>query len=1448
MIYENGNKRYQDETFYFDGHNSTIVLENGGGKTVWVQAALQAVLPHTEVAGRRAYETFLLSEGCAHIGIEWILQDKPRRYLVTAVTLYEQSQRLQSYRYVYEYGSGDTNSLENIPYVVEVESGAKRPTDKVEIGEYYSKMAKNHMNAKVFGTIEQYHEYIAQYHIIDAEWKKIAQINGAEGGVGKFFEECKTTSTLVERLLIPVVEDAISGGGAENFVDAFEKQREHIKRFKQLKHQINECTDILEKVQGFTKSFEKWNKEQKLFELLKGKAKAVFDIINQEYEQKNKEYKDILEEEVSLAKEIEHLDYKTQSYKLLQLENQVNEKQQKYNHALENHEKIETQRKMVSHRLASLQYARIQQGIEDCYREEETIKKSIERLSQDDVAAHIEEQLEENSQYLSGYYKNAIEEIETEIKQLENQKIRKKEELEKDKKEKSSDENQRSLLEKDKIANETRITDSRQELERLTSQILDMPQHETVESKRLKLQKRTQEIEKQTRESYDKLNLLEKERVIIAQNKEELIESLDKVKENLFKEQNNLDNLENSHEELLHKVHASNEKWAYIDSIYNNYSMLISSIETQIETSRIEYNKAMEIERISFRWIDEYGKSDFFIADSKLLSWIEEWKREFTLLVTGSEYIQGSEESSFPYWPITLITTEKEASKLRGYIEENREYISHPVWIMTDYEAGQYLNKEELNESELIFPLLWESNIQQAEFRQWKERLEKEAKISQDNRQISQAKYEAWKSLKQETISFLVKYPLELYQSLRDYIYEHKQQKNQMEKHLDSIYRREEQIILEEKDLISQKVELEREYTHIETIMEKIRTFLRIASEVEAYKKELEELVYPRLKTIQSRISILNRNIDDLTEQIEELKFLLNQKIRNRDTILDDVIYKEIKSYSPKYSSYSKDILISERENLKNERQKRQKGRRELEEGLNRIKKERSEKEEALENQLNQYPTLERTIRFLEEHGQEIKILIEKTRDLTQREKEANKEKEICKTQYDESNGLYKTRKEEFFAVYSETYKWAIPLTAIDRELTKESQNLKEKTKYIQEQLSRISLELLETKKSKEILEMKNERFEYLKDEITLAQLTQNEKLDLVYQKIKKIDEIIKKLEQTESIVKIKANELETQKQNFVQFCKSNITDIRLREMTLRGIEKLTQYEQVAQWEENLFNRITRTQRVAEDDLKTHDEELQLFIEFIHSYVQQVAEGLREIHRKTRVKIDDKWKEVYTIQVPEWEKLRGKEEIQEYILWIIGQLESGTYPGETHRKQIEKWLSVKQLLGIVTQDKKITVRCRKLTNQNTIAAMASSWESSNKWSGGEKWSKNMILFLGLLNFIAEKTGHVIEGQKRNRAVILDNPFGQASSDHVLNPVFFVAEQLGFKIITLTALAEGSFIRKYFPVVYSCRLRNAVDGTHIMAKELQIQRALFKDEELPSITRLETQEQLTLLGT
>lgn len=172
------------------------------------------------------------------------------------------------------------------------------------------------------------------------------------------------------------------------------------------------------------------------------------------------------------------------------------------------------------------------------------------------------------------------------------------------------------------------------------------------------------------------------------------------------------------------------------------------------------------------------------------------------------------------------------------------------------------------------------------------------------------------------------------------------------------------------------------------------------------------------------------------------------------------------------------------------------------------------------------------------------------------------------------------------------------------------------------------------------------------------------------------------------------------------------------------------------------------------------------------------------------------------------------------------------------RKSLEKWLDSRQLLQVVLKSEAMKVTCRKVMNDHQVTKASYSWEQSGRWSGGEKWSKNMTLFLGLLNYVAERRQYIKANMKLHRTVILDNPFGKASSDHVLSPVFFIAEQLGFQIIALTAHAEGKFLQDYFPIVYRRRLRTTTDSSkQIIEPAQQIQHAYFRDHAPETLERM-----------
>lgn len=86
--------------------------------------------------------------------------------------------------------------------------------------------------------------------------------------------------------------------------------------------------------------------------------------------------------------------------------------------------------------------------------------------------------------------------------------------------------------------------------------------------------------------------------------------------------------------------------------------------------------------------------------------------------------------------------------------------------------------------------------------------------------------------------------------------------------------------------------------------------------------------------------------------------------------------------------------------------------------------------------------------------------------------------------------------------------------------------------------------------------------------------------------------------------------------------------------------------------------RIAMIIDIAENDIKEHDKQIQKFINHLHSYLMTMSLELKAIPKKTMIKTEEDWEEIFTFNVPEWDEKKGKEELNKHIDWILKQLES----------------------------------------------------------------------------------------------------------------------------------------------------------------------------------------------
>lgn len=1447
VIYENGGKRYNDEVFTCAGHNTAILLENGGGKTVFIQAALQAVLPHTDLGERKAKETFVLEGSAAHIAIEWIISDKPRRYALTAVTLYLQNNELRSYKYVYEYGVEDKDHIESLPFTRE-EGERTRAATRVEMNEYYQKMSKEHIAAKTFATTKEFHQYIEEYFkIIPEEWRSITVINGGEGSVEAFFDGCKTTSDLVEKLLLPTVEEGLVGKGAQEFAGTFESQREHFNKHKQLERSIKESEKIKAEIEAYVTSFSTYNEQVKAYGAKKEEAKALWQLIeNKEAQTREKlafcdtEKKQIETKKKALQKGVALIEVE-------EAKEALNEAKVSYEKENEAYEKAKEKKEEKEKRRHALKLSRFQNNMNEAQAKIKLYEEQLALLGEDTEVEAIKEALEENRGEIKGYFEEQLAMLQKELGHCEREKERYLEEQREQEKEKKQLSEKLQRLRGDASKLIGKLEHQEKQMNQIKMLIVAQGANEDIESQEKKWKSRLTEIEENKLKLTQNLRMLEEQQVSLNQIITDSTNKHTKVLREASKASMQLEQLEAAHEKLLVEIKKALSVFEHLSSIYLKPQQVITALEEQVERLIGEKEEALLLERRHAHFLDNYEGRDFFTVEPLLEIWVEKWMNQFSLLQTGTAFIASLEDKELkqkmytqPKWAQLVVVSDGSEGELISLLEEQAVKMTYPVGVVTLSEARALLEQEEQVES-LIYPSTWSENMQTTFFEMHKKEAGKALEEAMTYRKQKEKELRDIEQVLEKVMNFLETYSHEKYASLREESDGFKRQEMELARMIEDA---KERLVQDQKEakLTSETLRKEtEEKNRLQGYMEKAEEYLSIKEECDKEEgriKLLQEAIKEE-ESVYSKVEYALRNTLEALEEAKENYSLLRS---SEGRMIDDPLYKEVKDEKAIYTNKGIAYLRDKQEQLKEALDNKQKGHSEIESLLKHNQKVYEENEKSFrQEQAEREERLESIPAYREAYAQEIDRLSEELIEIRKQLEELDEQVKLMKTDFDKKEQEYQSKKEAYEVSYGVVSEEDTQYLQDKERLLRTQVELSEKEKYLLKQTAGLERELKFILDNKQQMDKKDELFGYCAPEVKVGILDEAIEQEFIYDlKVRVIvSNVLESLQQLKNSVEAGKKRVEEKRLDFKLFCQREIRDSKLRNMAVQGITQKQEYDELVVWKENIVERINHTLTILERDLIDQDQQISQFIIHLYAYLKTVASELTEIPKNTRVNTEEGWKNIYEFVIPSWQEESGKEKIRTHIYSLLDDIEGDSFLDDTGKedtgkikKYIKEQFKLRNLLKVVMGNDAIRVRCRKVSNIGDISSQKYSWETSNKWSGGEKWSKNMALYLGILNYLAEKKQNIqSEEQKVSRAVILDNPFGKASSGHVLEPVFFIAKQLGFQIIALTAHSEGDFIRRYFPIVYSCKLRSTLDQrTSIFSKEQEIKKAYFMDND------------------
>ena len=220
--YNNDARHIMDETFHFHGgENALMNLANGGGKSVLVQIMLQPIVPRARIQNRSIAEFFKKKKTPSYILVEWKLDDAGG-YLLTGIALApvetraaedEEKGRIRLFCFLSRYTQTNAYDLANID-LVRHEDGLMHITTYKQAQEMMQEAKrKDPLNISYFpqDELEEHRRKLSQFGISQDEWKHVmVRINDSEGGLEEIFSKCRTSDQLLNEWLIRTIDKGLA--------------------------------------------------------------------------------------------------------------------------------------------------------------------------------------------------------------------------------------------------------------------------------------------------------------------------------------------------------------------------------------------------------------------------------------------------------------------------------------------------------------------------------------------------------------------------------------------------------------------------------------------------------------------------------------------------------------------------------------------------------------------------------------------------------------------------------------------------------------------------------------------------------------------------------------------------------------------------------------------------------------------------------------------------------------------------------------------------------------------------------------------------------------------------------------------------------------------------------------------------------------------------------------
>lgn len=265
-------------------------------------------------------------------------------------------------------------------------------------------------------------------------------------------------------------------------------------------------------------------------------------------------------------------------------------------------------------------------------------------------------------------------------------------------------------------------------------------------------------------------------------------------------------------------------------------------------------------------------------------------------------------------------------------------------------------------------------------------------------------------------------------------------------------------------------------------------------------------------------------------------------------------------------------------------------------------------------------------------------------------------------------------------------------------------------------------------------------------------------------------------------------------------------------------------------------------------DLASIDNEQKNIEEMFLEYIKNVNNNVSMIDKNSTISVRGKNIKMLRINVPDWESEKEHYRIQlhEYFERII-KLGLDTIEANKNLSELlGSIISTKNLYDDVVGINNIKIKLYKIEAEREVPI---SWADVSANSGGEGFLSAFVILTCLLSYMRRDENDLFTTGEEGKVLIMDNPFAQTYSAHLLKPLMEMAKKTNTQLICLSGLG-GDSIYNRFDNIYVLKLidsniRNGVqrvEGEHIKGNEVKrMVLSEFRTEQISMFDMIEERE-------